>query len=188
MAAGINVSVEENLRSAVARLESRSKGVIAKSAARALNRAATSVRSAAVKEIRKRYLIKPAALRKQIKIVKARASRLTAEVVATGRRIPLFAFSARKVRGGVSVNVTGSRKIVRGVFLATMPDGRRGVFERTGEFGRRGNPRLEKIAELFSLSITQAFRQRSILRALRRVASTRFIAEFEREIRFRSGG
>lgn len=33
-----------------------------------------------------------------------------------------------------------------GSFVATMPNGFRGIFHRTGKFGRRGNPRLERIA------------------------------------------
>jgi len=33
-----------------------------------------------------------------------------------------------------------------GSFVATMPNGFRGIFRRTGKFGRRGNPRLERIA------------------------------------------
>jgi hypothetical protein len=60
-----------------------------------------------------------------------------------------------------------------------MPTGHVGVFER------KGNPRLP-IKELFSVSLPQAFAQRTVRDAMVKLAGERFRTEFAREVKFRS--
>lgn len=187
--AGLRVRVESTLRQAVAQLEAQAERVIATAAARALNRAAVSTRAQAVREIRERYNIKAGAARAQMRIERASRSRLTAAVVVSGRPIPLIEFAARRVAAGVSVEVRRGRRLtLRGRFIATMKSGHVGVFERIGKFGRRGNPRLEKIGEKFTVGLPSMFTQRAVLSAIERVALQRFSVELARELRFRTGG
>lgn len=60
----------------------------------------------------------------------------------------------------------GGRYSFPGAFVATMPGGFRGIFRRTGVFGRRGNPRLERIdVERVALPSAEALASRYALRA-----------------------
>lgn len=89
----------------------------------------------------------------------------SATLQVRGYRIPLIDFKARgpepsRGRGtGVSYSLPGGRGRLPHAFIATMPSGHRGVFERTGRFGaakkrgRVGGARREVIAEKFGPSI-----------------------------------
>lgn len=180
MAGDLRVDVQHNLKSVVARFAVESQRLIDASTVRALNRTATTVRAAAVKGIRARYNLKAGAIRRQMKLTRATRTRLVSEVVVSGRRIPLIEFSARQVRRGVTVRVTKQRKLIRGVFVARMPSGHVGVFER------QGKERLP-IRQLFSLSLPQAFTQKQIMTALKRVAAERFNIELARDLKYRMG-
>lgn len=56
--------------------------------------------------------------------------------------------ASEKNLGALTQQADGARAgrhVFPGAFVATMPNGFRGIFRRTGRFGRRGNPRLERI-------------------------------------------
>lgn len=86
-----------------------------------------------------------------------------------GHRVPLIDFKARgpePSRGkgrGVSYTLQGERRRLSRAFIATMPSGHRGVFERTGQFGRvpkngkRTGRSLERISEKYGPSIAVVF-------------------------------
>lgn len=87
-----------------------------------------------------------------------------------GYRIPLIDFKARgpepsRGRGsGVSYSLPGGRGRLPHAFIATMPSGHRGVFQRTGRFGSKkgvrsggSRARREVIAEKFGPSIAVVF-------------------------------
>lgn len=153
----------------------------------ACNRVANSVRAQVVRLVRQRYPgFKAAAVRSAMKIARATYSRPRAMVQIRGRRTPLIAFSARQTKAGVSVNVR-QRKVIQGAFIATMKSGHKGVFRRTGQFGRGGSPRKERIAELRSLSIPQAVGQELLLLDLRGFARQRYKMELARELKYRAG-
>src|SRR5918912_4444345 len=73
-----------------------------------------------------------------------------------GRPVPVAMFphlDTRRTRSrdGVLVRFgTGGTQRLRSAFVARMKSGHVGVFRRDGRFGRRGNPKLERISELFS--------------------------------------
>jgi hypothetical protein len=152
----------------------------------AINKSAVSVRAKAAQIIRRRYPgFKAAEIKKSMVIVRATRSHPTAKIRVRGRRTPLIAFGAKQTRRGVSVRIT-TRKIVRGAFIATMKSGHRGVFWRSGEFGRRGNQKLERIEHLTSLSVPQTIEQEVVLDGLRKFALERYRIELVREIKFRT--
>jgi hypothetical protein len=85
-------------------------------------------------------------------------------LIAKAKPLPLFAFGARQVKSGVSVEVTkGKRAIVRHAFLATMQSGHKGVFLRRGTKQRMAKGRYvgklkQPIFELFTASVSNALR------------------------------
>ena len=90
-----------------------------KAAARALNRAATTVRAEASREIRKEYNIKASEIRKEMSIQRATPSRLVSAVKAKGRRLTLLRFNARQNRTGVAVTIKkGRRQTIKSAFIA----------------------------------------------------------------------
>lgn len=165
----------------------RTRSLIDEAHVAACNRTAESVRAEAVRAVRERYPgFKAAAIRSTMVIRRATYSNPVAVVRVRGRRTPLISFNARQTKAGVTVLVR-SRKTVKGAFIATMPSGHVGVFKRTGTFGRRGNPRLERIRQLTTLSVPQAIEQQQILRGLQEFARDRYHRSLEREIKFRTG-
>lgn len=180
MTAAFKLDVRSDLRQAVVRLRLNSERVIDRATVTALNRTITSVQTEANRKIRERYNLRASAVRKQMRIGRANKSRLFAELVVSGRRIPLVEFSARQNSKGVSVRVTRERKTVRTAFIARMKSGHVGVFARTSK------KRLP-IEELFSISLPRAFTQKQILAAVRKKAAERFPIEFERAARYGSG-
>lgn len=100
--------------------------------------------------------------------IKLTSDETSATLTVRGYRIPLIDFKARgpepsRGRGaGVSYNLPAGRGRLPHAFIATMPSGHRGVFERTGRFGakkgvRGGGTRRETIAEKFGPSIAVVF-------------------------------
>lgn len=188
MANNLRIDVRDDFRRVAVQFEIRTKTLLDAAAIRALNRTATTVRAEATRQIRGRYNLKAGTVREQLRIERANRNRLTSAVVASGAPIPLYEFGARQTQKGVTVAVKkGQRKLVRGVFIAKMPSGKIGVFGRDGRFGRRGNPKLERISMKYSISLPRTFTQRQILAALKKTAADRFRIELARELRFRTG-
>lgn len=123
---------------------------------RALNRAAISGKTAMARAIAADTGIRNKVVSEEIRIFKA--SRLNTKVTleVKGKRIPLIEFKARgpepsKGRGrGVSYTLPTGRGRVPNAFIATMPQGHRGVFKRT-------QTRRLPIIELFGPSIPHVF-------------------------------
>jgi len=171
----------------IARIMGRAKHVVVEANVAALNRTMISVRAEVIKRVRKRYPgFKAAVIRAAMKTHRATRVQPVARIEVRGRRTPLVNFGAKQKGAGVSVRIT-RRKIVKGTFLATMKSGHTGVFWRTGERGRRGNPRLERIAQLFTLSVPQSVEQvlEQELASMGKFAELRYRVELTREIKFR---
>ncbi len=181
MASAVSFSVQSNLFQVVGRLQLNSERAIDAATVTALNRTMSSVQTEASRLIRDRYTIKASVAKKQMRISRASKSRLFADLIVSGRRIPLIEFAARQTRKGVTVNVTRQRKLVRGVFIARMKSGHVGVYERLG-------PKRLPIQELLSISLPKAFTQKQILVAVSKKAAERFPIEFERAAKFGGRG
>jgi Prophage minor tail protein Z (GPZ) len=123
---------------------------------RALNRALTSGHTELARLISKDMGLKVSVVKAALKSTPATPARLEVRLAASAKKLPLIKFGARQTRSGVSYNIGtggGGRKALAHAFIATMPTGHSGVFTRIGKFGRRGNPKLEKIGEKFGPSI-----------------------------------
>jgi hypothetical protein len=133
------------------RLHARYPAVIARS----LNRAADSAKVAMTRAVAADLGIKQGDVTVRITTRVAKEfmdpHRMTAQVIARGGRIALFAFGARQTRKGVTARVQGGRRLYPGTFITTVGTGR-----HTGVFKRRGPARLP-IVELFGPSIPHVF-------------------------------
>jgi hypothetical protein len=156
---------------------------------RAMNRALTSGRTLLVQRIAADTGLKSGDIKKAMTVREASSQSLEARLGLGLKRIPLIAFNARgpepsRGRGrGVSYRLRGGSGRLPNAFIATMRSGHRGVFMRSGTFGRRGNPRLEKIHEKFGPSLGHVFakyRPEGIAR-LKEAFATNFAHEMQFE-------
>ena len=136
--------------------------------ARAINFVAAKAKTKASRDIREIYKIRAKDISKAITVKKASRQTLTGFIVATGNPLPLIAFGARQTKTGVSVNIMGTRKVVKRAFIATLKSGHRGVFAR-GQYGDAkfifGKARLP-ITELTTVSVPRSFMTDKVLKAM----------------------
>lgn len=188
MANGIEISVKTDIEKVFKRFSNINQAELAKATARAINRAITSARGIAVKEIKKKYNIDPKYLKEKIgdkdnrynalKAWKANPNNLTATLKAYGKPIPLIAFPVSQTESGVSVSVIkGQTKVIPRAFITKTKSGHRSVFARGkyagGQFAfRQGRirpfplPDLP-ITQLTTTSIRTAIVTPSILSAMK---------------------
>ena len=202
---GIEISVRSDIERVFKRFSNVNQAELAKATARALNRVISSARSAAVKEIRKKYNINPKFLQEKLnnkenrynalKIWKAFPNNLTATLKAYGKPIPLIAFPSKQTKEGVEVSVIkGKSKALKGAFITTTKSGHRSVFSRgkyaAGQFNfRKGRikpyplPDLP-ITQLTTTSIRTAIVTPSILSAMKIKVETEMPKRLEHEIAY----
>lgn len=135
--------------------------------ARAINWVAAKGKTKASRDIREVYKIRAKDLNKGLTVKKASRQTLTGFIIAEGHPLPLIAFTARQVKTGVSINIMGTRKIVKRAFITTLKSGHRGVFAR-GQYQNPkfifAKPRLP-ITELTTVSIPRSFMSDKVLKA-----------------------
>lgn len=144
---------------------------------RALNKVAPQVRTAAIAGIRATYKLTASTVRKQFSIRKAGPGNLSASVITSGRPLPLMAFAAKQVKGVVSVNVKGTRKVVEGAFIATMPNGKALVFMRAPGArteSRKGKRTALPIDQKFGISLPLTVTGPAINDAMVKVVDEKF--------------
>lgn len=154
------------------------KAQFPRAVSRAISRTAVAARTTMAKAIAQDTGIPSGTVKAQMQIILANDA---AELVITGKRLPLIMFKARGPepshgRGrGVSYQLPGSRSSVADAFIATMPTGHRGVFKR------RGNARLP-IVELFGPSLPHVFAKHLPLGQAR--AKEALLSNLQSELRF----
>ncbi|MGE6601513.1 phage tail protein [Lysinibacillus fusiformis] len=104
---------------------------------RAINRSATAVRTRSSVAIRKHYIVKAEDVKKRIKIRKATANSLSAQIRASGPVTPIMKFDVRPSspkNAQVTARVLrqGSRKKIENGFVARTGNGHVNVFTRVG--------------------------------------------------------
>jgi hypothetical protein len=203
---GFNLSIDtaelERMREALRHV----RGGMAKVLERSINRTLTGIRTAASKEIRKEVTVKAKYVKRSMRTHKAsaRKGRLAGAIESTGRQVPLIGYQARQTKRGVSVRVDrkGGRHLVPHAFIATMPSGHRGVFQRaTRHPGARGYgsvpegrdkrgdrqfaamPRKYRlpIKELYGPAVPSIFKRGGVMRRLERQARERMDREIAQQ-------
>jgi len=187
--AGLDIKISVDAASIRLQLDRLQGNAIPRATARALNRAATSVRDAAAKEIRKVFpLLKARSVKGRLRIKPARANFLEALIAARGDYDPpLYLFDPKwrqRQAGGATIRSgRGGRLTVAGAFTARTRYGRLAVFRREGasrrplQFLRASDAGLPTLAGVLLQSAVQT--------SLASIGRARFAQVFEQEARFR---
>ena len=189
----LDISVKTTLDKARKEFRDLSTAQLGRGIARAINHTLGVTKTSVNAEIRKVYKIRAKDIRPTLSVKRAYARQLmqTGLLLAKGTRLPLIGFRARQSKRGVSVNVMGTRALIKSAFIITTKSGQRGVFGRGtykgGEFAFR-NKRLKKsgndlpITEMTTLSVPKAMSNSVILRHLSDKIATHFPQRLTHEL------
>jgi len=176
----MDLTVKHDLDRLIRQFDALSRDELTKSIGLALNRTADQARTEAGREIRERYNFKAREVSATFSIRRARGSQLDVVIRSRGRRTPLIKMAALQKKAGVQVKVTKQRRLLPGTFIATMPNGNIGVYER------KGKGRLP-IQQLYTIAIPEAFTaeqvQEAVMSKVRDVFPKRLRFELERALR-----
>ncbi len=177
--AGVVLESQQTARQFLAAVSGLSEKLKTRAAVYALNRAMAGVKTDASRQVRAVYKVKKATVDKAFTGQRATPSSPVAVVRVRGRPLSLANFSPRvnKRAGGVSVNVKGARKVIRGAFLRTMVGGGDGTYQVV--FIREGKGRYP-IKALKTVDVPGLFLLKDIQAAVTRGARERFEKEFRR--------
>lgn len=145
--------------------------------ARAINHTIAKANTQVSREITTKYNIPAKYVKKALSVYKADRLTLTGIIKAKGKPLPLIAFRANQRKDGVSVITPDGRKLIPGVFIATMKSGHKGVFVRGkysgGNIARRKHRTRQRgndlgITEMVGVSIPKALSNKIIIKNLSR--------------------
>lgn len=153
----------------------------------AINRAATTLKAEAAREVAKSYALKISTLKANtIDVEKSRVSTLTANVRIKGTLIPLGEFgNPRQLKKGVKVTVKrgAGRTMYKHAFLANVRGGKQQVYWRAIESGKRVGRGPLKI--LLGPSVAQIISAPAFVAKLMRIASERITDTLRQQIKSR---
>ncbi len=148
------------------------------------------LRTEASRTVRSKKKIRAGAVRKGLPIFFPRSKKdldsLIWRLDVSGQLAPVISYpGVRQTKKGVSVriNTSGARKLIPSAFVATMPNGHRGVFRKTTKAGpwRRGaQGQALPIEELFTSRVVDVFNDAGVVPGLQRMAGDAFGSAFVR--------
>jgi hypothetical protein len=115
--------------------------------ARAINKTVTNSQTFAVQEIYNVLNLTKTRIRKDFKKTRAYASKVSASLIAKGKKIGIIQYGARTLKSGlVRVRIFRNQGLetFRHVFFAIMPSGHEGYFERRHWFGGPAKMSIEQ--------------------------------------------
>jgi hypothetical protein len=176
----IGIGMKSNIAEIAALLGVESKETINAAAVSALNKTAAKAKTASARQIRDAgYRLKVSDIKDNITVRKAWKSRMVASVNAKGRPIPLIDFFIRQAAEGCIVNIKGQAKLLRHTFVATMPNGHKGIFSR------RSKSRLP-IDQVFTVGIPEMFMTHKVNDQLRKQITEDFPKIFRGELSWKA--
>ncbi|WP_392559349.1 phage tail protein [Orbus mooreae] len=152
------------------------------------NRAIAGVRTDGTKLIKSESGIERKVIFKSFTLIKASAKsdNPTAKVIVSGRPVGLIKYPhkpkrimAGKTRSGVKINVAGKDVHFKHGFVAKMPNGHIGIFERVRGVKTKGGK--EKLSEFFGPSVPQLAGRGAIEEKIIKQAQERFINRFNQQ-------
>lgn len=169
----VRIQVQTDYASLQHFLTATSEEAVWRAGLKAGNDTLRNLRTEAGRRVRAQRRLKAKRVREALRLFPANSRkgarvRLRWRMGVSGKPVPLYAYGARETKRGVSVNVSGRRKIVGGAFIATMPSGHTGVFERRHEHRRL------PIDELFSSRVSDVFQDTGFLPKISTWAQERF--------------
>jgi hypothetical protein len=169
---------------------------------RAINRLQEQAQTAGLRTIARVYGVGPRTMERYLTVRLASGRELAATMTVRGVGFPLYAFSPRQTKAGVSVQVKGRRLIVPHTFIGRMRNGHVGVYAR-GAYGaksrklvpngktfgrfRFGKTRLP-INELFTTTPPSAFSNDDVTEAMHYRVREQASKVMAQEIRFATRG
>jgi hypothetical protein len=195
MAEAIKISVDKQKLSAdLRRLTAR----YPRATAIALNRTVKRAETLAVREIQADVgASAQKTIRRNLTTRDAKESKLEAAVVAFSAkkdRIPIFEMKPRprsvtRRKPPVGVSYGNDRKVIPSSFIAIMPSGHQGVFQRVGgkvplARGKSKGKVRQRITELFGPSVALVFSRQKIQQKLRELVAKVGPDEFARAFKF----
>lgn len=127
--AAMQVDVRDNISDVLRRMDSYKRDVVDKAIPRALNRVGDMTVTAASREMRADgYNFTASEIKAACTVWKASTNRLVTTVKVRRKTKSLVEFGARESKAGVTVKVHGSKKLIKGAFLAQRQNGLQGVF------------------------------------------------------------
>lgn len=152
------------------------------------NRAAAGMRTDGTRMIVNGSGLKRPVVYKAFRIVKASPKSVSpeAKVIIDGHTVALIQNTHKpvkpmvgKTKGGVTVNLGHTKVIFRHAFVAKMPSGHIGIFQR--QRGVKNDDGREKLTELFGLSVPQIAEREDIVKPVQEKAIERFLTRFEQQ-------
>ncbi|MDR5170717.1 phage tail protein [Methylobacillus flagellatus] len=188
----LNLSVATDIRRMRVKMAEANDAICNKAVSRALNKLATEIIAQSAREIRTAgYGFKLKDIKSKFKARKATPQRRQIVIRCFHRAVPLIEFGARQVAAGVSVKVKGSRKVVRGAFIAKTPSGHVGVFKRDNSAkhkrvlkGGRVVWSALPINQLYGPSAAVAFANATVMNVIERYVESRYPVLLEHEIKY----
>ena len=163
---------------------------ITKATVRTLNESARKAKTKAKREVTKFYDIKAGFINRGIHIEKANYNRLQSSITAIGKNLPLSRFSIKKTNKGVSFRIKrGSKRgLLKNTFIAKMPSGHIGVFERKEgakhkKVGDIWQPALP-IKERFTIGLPFMFGARKVIKKVYQMLEIEMPKILERNINY----
>lgn len=162
-----------------------------KAQAAALNRTLAGMRTDATRLITAQTGLKRAPVFKSFSFIKAGAQSASpsAAVVIKGSPLPAYLFAPKpgrvmsgKTRGGVSFLQNGSRTVFRHAFVALMPSGHTGVFQRSPDRMMKKRENRPAIEEVFEPSVPQIAARETVEPEVLEKAKIRFETNFQQQI------
>lgn len=177
---GASIRIVADVKPARRYVSSVQRRVVPKAQMRTVNELAKQVVTVSAREIRKRRRLKIGVIKKAMRVTKATITRLRARITARGRPISLKEYAARQTKRGVTVNITGRRKLWKS-------DGGRVAFQVKAIgghiFARRSKKRLP-IEKQWGPSIPSRFVQPDVERAQRSLVRDKAGAIMRRNLAF----
>ncbi len=132
----MQLAVSTNIDQVFAQMDQFVEQAQAVAVPRALNRLREQAQTAGLREVARVYGVGPRTMERYLTVQLASVRELAATMTVRGVGFPLYAFSPRQTKAGVSVQVKGRRLIVPHAFIKRMRNGHIGVYAR-GAYGAK---------------------------------------------------
>ena len=188
----MQISVSNNIQQVVARMDAYRRDVVEKAIPLALNRTgemAVTYGARAIKDAGSPEKI--GEIKSAIRLERATSRKMIATIYVARKPIPLIKFgTARQTKSGVVVKLKGRQRVIKGAFLATMPNGHKGIFKHADnakhitkmKAGKRVSTALP-IKELYGPSVGGTYANDKVQAAMRKFIDERFELRLVHEIK-----
>lgn len=198
----MQLAVSTNIDQVFAQMDRFVEQAQAVAVPRALNRLREQAQTAGLREVARVYGVGPRTMERYLTVHLASVRELAATMTVRGVGFPLYAFSPRQTKTGVSVQVKGRRLIVPHAFIKRMRSGHIGVYAR-GAYGAKSRKLVPNgqtfgrfnfgwnrlpINELFTTTPPSAFSNDDVTDAMYRRVQEQASKVIAAEIRFATRG